>query len=252
MSESVIFSIKNLSTAYDQKLVLRDIDLDIHRGRLVAIVGPNGAGKSTLIKAALGLVPKLSGTITAFGRQFRGFDKRIGYVPQREELDWDFPISVFDVALMGTYGRVGWIRRPPAKEHQVALEALEFVGMSEYRDRQISQLSGGQQQRTFIARALAQRAELYFMDEPFAGVDAITEAAVIKVLKQLKGEGKTVVAVHHNLETVEHYFDDVVLIRGRIIGAGPIGKVFTPENLASTYEGQLLVEKIRVQESRET
>jgi manganese/zinc/iron transport system ATP- binding protein len=239
----VIFSIRNLSVAYNQRLVLREINLDITKGRLVAIVGPNGAGKSTLIKAALGLVPRLSGSVMAFGKPFSGFDKRIGYVPQREDIDWDFPISVFDVALMGTYGRMRWFQRPSPQEREIALQALESVGLLGYKDRQISQLSGGQQQRTFIARALAQRAELYFMDEPFAGVDAATEAAVIYVLNQLKSEGKTVVAVHHNLETVEHYFDEVVLIKEQLIDTGAVEKVFRPENLERAYEGQLLIRK---------
>lgn len=234
-----IFSITNLTVAYDLKPVLFEVSLNIEPGRLVAIVGPNGAGKSTLIKAALGLIPSLTGRIEAFGKDFKGHDPRIGYVPQRESVDWDFPVSVLDVALMGTYGRVGWFKRPGKQERDVALNALEKVGMLDFKDRQISQLSGGQQQRVFLARALAQKAELYFMDEPFAGVDASTERAIIELLRTLRQEGKTVVAVHHDLQTVAEYFDDVALINLRLVAAGAIETTLTQENLKRTYGGRL-------------
>jgi manganese/zinc/iron transport system ATP- binding protein len=238
MSDS-LFSITNLTVAYDLKPVLYEVTLEVPRGRLMAIVGPNGAGKSTLIKAALGLIPMLTGRIEAFGKPFEGHDSRIGYVPQRESVDWDFPVTVFDVAMMGTYSRVGWLRRPSTKEVDIARSSLEKVGMLDFKDRQISQLSGGQQQRVFLARALAQQADLYFMDEPFAGVDASTEQAIIQLLRTLREQGKTVVAVHHDLQTVADYFDDVALINLRLMAAGPVETTMTPENLRKTYGGRL-------------
>lgn len=234
-----LFSITNLTVAYDLKPVLYEVTLEVPRGKLMAIVGPNGAGKSTLIKAALGLIPMLTGRIEAFGRPFAGHDSRIGYVPQRESVDWDFPVTVFEVAMMGTYSRVGWLRRPSSKEVDIARSALEKVGMLDFKDRQISQLSGGQQQRVFLARALAQQADLYFMDEPFAGVDASTEQAIIQLLRTLREQGKTVVAVHHDLQTVADYFDDVALINLRLMAAGPVETTMTPENLRKTYGGRL-------------
>jgi manganese/zinc/iron transport system ATP- binding protein len=185
------------------------------------------------------MVAPLTGRVEAFGAPFRGHDPRIGYVPQRESVDWDFPVSVFDVALMGTYGRVGWCRRPGKAEIEVAERSLAQVGMSDFRDRQISQLSGGQQQRVFLARALAQRAELYFMDEPFAGVDAATEHAIIVLMRAMREESKTVVAVHHDLQTVASYFDDVALVNLRLVAAGPVETTLTPENIQRTYGGRL-------------
>jgi manganese/zinc/iron transport system ATP- binding protein len=234
-----VFRVANLTVAYDLKPVLFEVSLDIPTGSLYAIVGPNGAGKSTLIKAALGLVPRLTGRIEAFGKPLNRADLRIGYVPQRESVDWDFPVSVFDVALMGTYGRVGWFRSPGHPERQNALECLERVGMLDLKDRQISQLSGGQQQRAFLARALAQQADLYFMDEPFAGVDAATERAIVDLLRDMSKAGKTVVAVHHDLQTVPEYFDHVALINLRLVAAGAVKDVFTQDNLRLTYGGRL-------------
>lgn len=239
MSTEPVFKIANLSVAYELKPVLFEVSLEFQPGRLIAIVGPNGAGKSTLIKAALGLLPSLTGAVTAFGKPFKGHDPRIGYVPQRETVDWDFPVSVLDVALMGTYGRIGWFKRPSRTEVEAAEHALSKVGMLEYKDRQISQLSGGQQQRVFLARALAQHADLYFMDEPFAGVDAATERAIVDILRTLRQQGKTVVAVHHDLQTVREYFDEVVLLNLRVIATGPVDTVFTEENLRRTYGGRL-------------
>lgn len=239
MRSESLFSVKNLSVAYDKKVIIRDISFDIPKSSLVAIVGPNGAGKSTLLKATLGLIPKLSGRTEAFGRPFRGYHKNIAYVSQRENVDWDFPVSVFDVALMGTYGKLKWCRRPSAAEHEIAINALESVGMLPFKDHQISQLSGGQQQRTFLARALAQEAELYFMDEPFAGVDAATEEAIIQVFRKLKKEGKTIVAVHHNLETVDQYFDDVILVKHQLVAKGPVQTVLNETNLHRTYGGRI-------------
>jgi manganese/zinc/iron transport system ATP- binding protein len=229
----------DLTVAYHTKPVLWDVDLNVPDGKLVAVVGPNGAGKSTLLRAALALVPLASGYVRVFGRPYGDVRARVAYVPQRESVDWDFPCSVLDVVLMGRYGRVGWFRRPGAADRDAALDALARVGMAEYRDRQISRLSGGQQQRTFLARALVQDADLYMMDEPFAGVDAVTERAIVTLLHELRDKGRTVVCVHHDLQTVAEYFDWVALINMRLVAAGPVGEVFTHENLNATYGGRL-------------
>jgi manganese/zinc/iron transport system ATP- binding protein len=231
--------VRDLTVAYFEKPVLWDVDLEIPAGQLCAIVGPNGAGKSTLIKAALGLIPRASGSIQVFGGTLEANRSRVGYVPQRSSVDWDFPTNALDVVMMGLYGRLGWIKRPGKKEREVALEALERVRMADFKDRQISQLSGGQQQRVFLARALAQDADLYFMDEPFAGVDATTERAILEVMRQLRSRGRTVVVVHHDLETVREYFDHVTLMNVQVIGSGPIATTFTPENLATAYGGKI-------------
>ena len=232
-------SIHDMTVAYHRRPVLWDIDYNAPRGRLVAIVGPNGAGKSTLIKAALELVPKASGRVRFFGQPYRAIRSRVGYVPQRESVDWDFPVSALDVVAMGLYRRIGWFLPVTRRYRQQALASLEQVGMADYATRQISQLSGGQQQRVFLARALAQEADLYLMDEPFAGVDASTEQAIVGILRQLRDSGKTALVVHHDLETVEDYFDDVLLLNLRLVAAGPIGEVFTRENLRKTYGGKL-------------
>ena len=238
-SANACVEVHDLTVAYHRKPVLWDIDVALPAQQLIAIVGPNGAGKSTLLKSILGLVPIASGMITIFGKPLRKARSLIGYVPQRETVDWDFPVDALDVVLMGRYGRLGWIRRPGKVDHQIAMECLEKVGMAELASRQISQLSGGQQQRVFLARALAQDAQLYFMDEPFAGVDAATEKAIVQVLRDLRANGRTVVAVHHDLQTVPEYFDHVVLLNMRLVAAGPIGEVFTPKNLQQTYGGRL-------------
>ena len=232
-------SVHAMTVAYQRKPVLWDVDYDATPNRLIAIVGPNGAGKSTLIKACLGLVPKASGQVEFWGKPYRSQRSRIGYVPQRESVDWDFPVSALDVVCMGRYRKIGWCKPVTRKHKQVALECLEHVGMREYAGRQISQLSGGQQQRVFLARALAQEADLYFMDEPFAGVDAATERAIVEVLRELKDSGKTVVVVHHDLQTVPDYFDDVILLNMRVVAAGPVAEVFTQKNLHKTYGGRL-------------
>jgi len=231
----------DLTVAYHTKPVLWDVDLFIPEGQLVAIVGPNGAGKSTLLKAALGLVPLSSGYVRVFGKPYHEVRSRVAYVPQRESVDWDFPASVLDVVLMGRYGRRGWFRRPSRADREAAETALERVGMAEYRDRQISRLSGGQQQRTFLARALAQDAELYLMDEPFAGVDAVTERAIVQLLRDLRDRGRTVVAVHHDLQTVPEYFDWVALLNMRLVAAGPLAETFTAQKLNDTYGGRLAI-----------
>lgn len=235
----VPLAIDDLTVAYHRKPVLWDVDLDIPEGKLVGVVGPNGAGKSTLIKACLDLVPKASGRVQVYGRPYRKQRPRVGYVPQRESVDWDFPVSALDVVAMGTYGSIGWFRPVGRKHKDRAREALDRVGIVHLADRQISQLSGGQQQRVFLARALAQDAKLYFMDEPFAAVDAATERAIVALLHDLKDQGKTCLVVHHDLATVAQYFDWVVLLNMRVVKAGPTSEVFTRENLHATYGGKL-------------
>ncbi|MCK8489325.1 metal ABC transporter ATP-binding protein [Paenibacillus sp. MBLB2552] len=231
--------VNRLTVAYQKKPVLRSVSFQIPEGQLIGILGPNGAGKSTLLKAVLGLLPTLDGEVSIYGRSYREQRKLIGYVPQRESVDWDFPTHALDVVMMGRYGQLGWFRRPGAKERQIAMECLAKVGMAEYAGRQISQLSGGQQQRVFLARALAQNAQVYFMDEPFAGVDATTEKAIIALLHELKEQGKTVLVVHHDLSTVKEYFDHVLLLNGELIAAGPTRETFTPDHLHQTYGGRI-------------
>ena len=231
--------VNDLTVAYHRKPVLWDIELNLPEGRLIAVVGPNGAGKSTLIKSVLGLVPRASGAVTIYGKSYEAQRHLVGYVPQRESVDWDFPVNALDVVAMGLYRKIGWLRPVGKRDRQIALEALDKVGMANYADRQISQLSGGQQQRVFLARALAQDARLYFMDEPFAGVDVATERAIIALLKELKAAGKTCVVVHHDLQTVPTYFDHVVLLNMRLVAAGPVETVFNEENLKKTYGGRL-------------
>lgn len=231
--------VRDLTVAYEDKPVLWDIDLDIPHASLMAIIGPNGAGKSTLIKAILGLVPLAAGSVSIFGKPYLQQRKRVGYVPQRGSVDWDFPTDSLDVVLMGLYGKIGWIRRPGKSEHEIAMHCLESVGMADFARRQISQLSGGQQQRVFLARALAQNADLYFMDEPFAGVDATTERAIVGLLQTLREQGKTVVVVHHDLETAPEYFDQLALLNVRLIATGAMKATFTPANLQRTYGGKI-------------
>lgn len=236
--------VEDLTVAYDSKPVLWDIDLKIPKGHLVAVVGPNGAGKTTLIKAMLGLIKPVTGMVRFLdGTSPIGTLKnQIGYVPQSGSVDWDFPATVQDVVLMGCYGKLGWILRPRKADIELTKQTLQKVGMQDYASRQISQLSGGQQQRVFLARALAQEAEVYFMDEPFKGVDAQTERAIVSLLKELKNQGKTVVVVHHDLQTVLDYFDWVTLINLRVVANGPVKMVFHEENLKKTYHssGKLL------------
>jgi len=231
--------VTDLTVAYNEKPVLWDIDLNVPEATMMAIVGPNGAGKTTLIKAILGLIKPAAGRVLIYGQPYEEQRHRVGYVPQRGSVDWDFPTSVLDVVMMGRYRSLGWFKRPGKAEHQAAFEALDKVGMASLAHRQISQLSGGQQQRTFLARALVQDAQIYFMDEPFQGVDATTERAIVTLLKELGAEGKTVIAVHHDLQTVPEYFDWVTLINVRAIASGPVGHVFTEENLRRTYGGRI-------------
>lgn len=236
---STALEVHDLTVAFERKPVLWNIDLTIPQGNLVGIIGPNGAGKSTLIKSIMGLLPLSSGYVKIFDQPLEEVRNRISYVPQRESVDWDFPASVFDVVMMGRYGKLGLFRRPRKADKDVAMDALRKVGMEAFVNRQISQLSGGQQQRTFLARAIAQQADIYFMDEPFAGVDAATEEAIIELMRSMTSAGKTVIVVHHDLQSVTNYFDWVILLNTRLVGYGPTETTFTQEKLQELYGGKL-------------
>lgn len=229
----------HLSASYDKGPVIFDVSLKIPKGKIVGIVGPNGAGKSTLIKAIMGLVPKCSGSVSIFGKPFKKALRRIGYMPQRENIDWDFPVNVYDVVMMGRYQKLGLFNRPRKADEELVNACLQKVELLPVKYRQISNLSGGQQQRVFLARALAQESDLYFMDEPFAGVDAKTEKAIMSVLQELRDKGKTLLVIHHDLATVRDHFDYIVLINHQIIASGPTQEVFNIENLEKAYEGNL-------------
>ncbi len=235
---SPAIEVTDLTVAYGEKPVLWDVDLEVPTGTLTAIVGPNGAGKTTLIRAVLGLVRPAAGRALVLGRPYEEERRRVAYVPQRGSVDWDFPTDVLDVVLMGRYGHLGWLRRPGRAEREAALDALRRVEMDAFAHRQISQLSGGQQQRVFLARALVQDAEVYLMDEPFQGVDATTERAIVEILRALRERGRTIVAVHHDLQTVDEYFDRVALLNVRLVASGAVGDVFTDANLRRTYGGR--------------
>ena len=237
----VPLEIHDLTVAYHKRPVLWGVDVEVSAGQLVGVIGPNGAGKSTLIKAAMGLLPVSSGWVKVFGQPVKDNLRRVGYVPQRESVDWDFPVSVMDVVLMGRYGHLGLFKRPRKEDREVARECLEKVKMLPYADRQISNLSGGQQQRVFLARALAQESDLYFMDEPFAGVDAATEAAIVTILQELKDQGKTLLVVHHDLPTAKTYFDSLLLLNMRVVAFGPTEEVFNYDLLQGTYGGRLTI-----------
>ena len=232
-------AIRGMTVSYGQKPAVFSVDMTVVPGSMTAIVGPNGAGKSTLLKAALGILSPLAGQTTVFDHPVSQMRDRIAYVPQRASVDWDFPTRVSDVVLMGLYNKLGLLGRVTGAHRRRVSECLERVGMSDFADRQIGQLSGGQQQRVFLARALAQDADLYLLDEPFAGVDAATERAIISVLKALRDDGKSVVAVHHDLSTVRAYFDHVFIINTRRIAEGPVEEVFTEATLQDAYGGRL-------------
>jgi len=229
------WEVEDLHVNYGKKQVLWDVSFSVPPGVMVAIVGPNGAGKSTLLKTALGLVEPLSGKIDLLGQPVKKVKQKIAYVPQRESVDWDFPITALELILMGRYGRLGLLGRLRQADREAALRSLELVGMGDFAHTQIGQLSGGQQQRLFIARALVQGGSLFFLDEPFAGVDLATEKSIVSLLQAQKEEGKTIFSVHHDLPTVEEYFDWVILLNTRLIACGPVKQVFTAENLALTF-----------------
>ena len=231
----------DLTVSYAKKPVLYGVDVQVPQGALVGIIGPNGAGKSTMIRAIMGLTPASSGWVQIFGESFEKNRHRVGYVPQREQVDWDFPVNVMDVVLMGRYGRRGWLRRVTKEDKKIAEESLDKVGMLPFRNRQIANLSGGQQQRVFLARALAQQSDLYLMDEPFAGVDATTERAIVTLLQELQSQGKTILVVHHDLTTAKEYFDHLLLLNMRLVSFGKTEDVFTVEQLQKTYGGRLTI-----------
>lgn len=237
--ENPALEIHDLTVSYDKKPVLWGIDLSVPQGALCGIIGPNGAGKSTLIKAIMDLADMNSGYVKLFDQTLDEVRKRVSYVPQRESVDWDFPASVLDVVLMGRYAELGLFKNPRKADKEAAMKALEMVGMEKYHRRQISQLSGGQQQRVFLARALTQKADIYFLDEPFAGVDAATEKAIFRILQDLSKEGKTIIVVHHDLQSVETYFEWVILLNLRLVASGPTKEAFTPTLLEETYGGKL-------------
>ncbi|MDB4733329.1 ABC transporter ATP-binding protein [Planctomicrobium sp.] len=238
-------SVYDLTVAYHRKPVVWDVGFEIPPGSLVGIVGPNGAGKSTLLKAIMDLIPRASGRVSIFGESYKKNRDRVGYVPQRESVDWDFPVDAMDVVTMGLYSDIGWCFPVRKKHRQLAMEALDRVGIADLAHRQISQLSGGQQQRTFLARALVQDADLYLMDEPFAAVDASTERAIVDILRNMKSREKTSIVIHHDLQTVPEYFDYVILLNMRVVAHGPVEDVFNSENLQKTYGGRLtLLEEV--------
>ena len=236
-----VLEIHDLTVSYEKKPVLWGIDLTVPAGSLCGIVGPNGAGKSTFIKSIMNLLSPDSGYIKIFGLSLDQVRKRVSYIPQKESVDWDFPASVFDIVLMGRYAQLGMFKRPRRADREAAERSLEIVGMSRYKYRQISQLSGGQQQRVFLARALTQNADIYFMDEPFSGVDAATEKVMIKLLKDLSDQGKTVIVVHHDLQSVPHYFDWLIMLNLKLVACGPTDQVFIQENLEEAYGGVLTI-----------
>jgi manganese/zinc/iron transport system ATP- binding protein len=237
--ENPVLEVHDLTVSYNRKPVLWDVDLSIPQGALVGIIGPNGAGKSTLIKSVMGLIPLSSGYVKLFGQSLEEVREKVSYVPQKESVDWDFPASVFDVVLMGRYAKLGLFRSIRASDKEIAMDCLRKVGMEGFKNRQISQLSGGQQQRVFLARALAQKADLYFMDEPFTGVDAATESAIVELLREMRSQNKTVIVVHHDLQSAIEYFDWIILLNMRLVASGKTEDVFTTKLLQETYGGKL-------------
>jgi manganese/zinc/iron transport system ATP- binding protein len=237
--ENPVLEVHDLTVSYDKNPVLWNVDFSIPKGKLVGIIGPNGAGKSTMLKSVMGLVDKQSGYVKVFDKDVDDVREQISYVPQRESVDWDFPASVLDVVLMGRYGRRGLFKRTTKEDKQIAMESLAKVNMQDYAKRQIAQLSGGQQQRVFIARSLAQQANLYLMDEPFAGVDASAESSILNLLQEMRAEEKTIMVVHHDLQSAYEYFDWVILLNMRLVASGPKEEIFTTELLQETYGGKL-------------
>lgn len=236
-----IISVKNLTVTYNKKPAIKGINLEIESSNIIGIVGPNGAGKSTLLKGILGLLPADTGEVKIFGKNIKDSLKRVSYIPQKEQFDWDFPINVSEVVMMGRYPYLSLFGNPKESDKEIVNRVLEKVEMKKYAHTQIRNLSGGQQQRIFLARALAQQSDIYFLDEPFVGVDAKTETAIFNLIKELKSEGKTIMIVHHDLSKVENYFDKIILINQILIAYGDTSKVFTPDLLHRTYGGQLTI-----------
>lgn len=236
-----VINVKNLTVTYNKKPAIKGINLEIENGNIIGIVGPNGAGKSTLLKGILGLLPADTGEIKIFGKSIKESLKRVAYIPQKEQFDWDFPINVSEVVMMGRYPYLSLFGNPKEADREIVNKVLEKVEMKKYADTQIRNLSGGQQQRIFLARALAQESDIYFLDEPFVGVDTKTEAAIFNLIKELKAEDKTIMIVHHDLNKVKDYFDKVILINQILVAYGNTNKVFTPDLLQKTYGGQLTI-----------
>jgi manganese/zinc/iron transport system ATP- binding protein len=233
--------IRDLTVAYGRKVVLQGVHADIRRGQVIGVIGPNGGGKSTLLKAMLGIAPVLTGTVTLFGRPAAQVRSRFAYVPQREVVDWDFPVTVQDVVMMGRYPRTGWLRRPGRRDNEVAREMLERVDMAAYRNTQIGQLSGGQQQRVFIARALAQEASVLLLDEPMNGIDAATQEVIMAVIEEQRQAGKIVLLATHDLVSASCACDCLCCVNERMVSYGPLKETYTPENLAKTYGGPVIM-----------
>jgi ABC-type Mn2+/Zn2+ transport system ATPase subunit len=238
---AVVIEIKGLSVSYERKRVLSNIFMAIESGHIYGVIGPNGAGKSTLFKSILNIIQSNTGTIQVFGEEFSKVRKNVAYVPQKDEVDWSFPATVMDIVLMGRYPHKKLLQRISNDDKKIALESMEKLGITEFRDRQIGALSGGQQQRVFLARAICQGADMFFLDEPFVGVDMTTEHKIIEILKELASEGKTILVVHHDLSTVDNYFDKVILINQRLIAYGDTTETFTRDNIARTYAPQMKI-----------
>jgi ABC-type Mn2+/Zn2+ transport system ATPase subunit len=233
-----VLTVKSLFVSYHGNEAIENVSFSIEQGKLVGIIGPNGAGKSTLLKALLNLIPKDKGEIQIYGKSFNERRKSVAYVPQRSDIDWDFPINVLDTVLLGTYPNLGLFKKPKKKEKEWALQCLQRVGMEEFSKRQIGELSGGQQQRVFLARALAQKSEILFLDEPFVGIDVSSEETIITILKELKNSGRTILVVHHDLSKVSDYFDELILLNKKLIGYGDIDQILRAEVLSKAYSGQ--------------
>lgn len=233
--------VKNLTVSYSNKIALTDFNFSMENGKLVGIIGPNGSGKSTLMKAVLNLTAKDSGEVRIGEKPIEKVRENIAYIPQRSNIDWDFPILVRDTVLLGTYPKLGLFKRPKAKEKKIAEEALKKVGMEDFSDKQIGELSGGQQQRVFLARSLAQDADVFFMDEPFVGIDIHSEEIIINILKELRDQGKTLFVIHHDLTKVEDYFDELILVNKELVATGTVSDVFTPELMERTFNAPLTV-----------
>lgn len=238
---SEVISIKGLSVSYERKRVLSNIFMSIDSGHIYGVIGPNGAGKSTLFKSILDIIPINTGTVTVFGQAFSEVRKNVAYVPQKDEVDWSFPATVLDIVLMGRYPHKKLLQRISAEDKRIAQEAMIKLGIEEFKDRQIGALSGGQQQRVFLARAICQGADMFFLDEPFVGVDMTTEHKIIEILKELASQGKTILVVHHDLSTVDNYFDKVILLNQMLIAYGDTDSTFTRENIARTYAPQMKI-----------
>lgn len=239
-------TVNNISVSYDGNEVVKDVSFSFQPGTLIGVLGPNGAGKSTLMKAMLGLIHKDHGSVSLGTKTIDEMRKNIAYVPQRSNIDWNFPIVVKDTVLLGTYPKVGLFRRPRKADKELAMACLKEVGMEDFANRQIGELSGGQQQRVFLARALAQKADYFFLDEPFVGIDVSSEEVIISILRQLREAGKIVFVVHHDLSKVTSYFDDLVLINKELIDAGPVNKVFQTENMNKAYNRELMIDGLGV------